>query len=136
MATYGYADLKIEFDNAAAGVVDMSAYITSVNGDEIEAILEEITAAGDDFARWATTAFKRMAEVTLGGPFDDTASTGPDVIFNAIGNTTTRTLKFTYGGTKTLTVETIIKAYRVNMAPAELSKFEVVLQPTGTFTLA
>ena len=134
MARAGFGDLKIEFDNAAASLVDMSTYITTVNGMEREALLQELTAAGDDDERWGIVGVNKVAPITLSGFFDDTASTGPDVIFNAIGNATTRTIKFTWGGTKTSSVETIIRKYMRKPTRGELTGFEVELQPTGIVT--
>ena len=135
MARYGYPDLKIEFDNAAASLTDMSAYIMDTPPSfDREAILEEITAAGDNDEAHAPVGLSKVAPITMGGAYDDTAATGPDVIFNAIGNTTTRTLTVTWGSTKTSSVECIIQNYRRIPSRGGLTKFEVVLQPTGAVT--
>lgn len=133
-ARFGYPDLKIEFDEVGGSPTDMSTFVTSVGGQSKEAVLEEITAAGDTDERWAAVGLNRHGEITLGGPYDDTAVTGPEVIFNAPGNTTTRTLKFTYGGTKTFEIECIIKSFAVGMVLGELDTYEVVLRPTGAAT--
>lgn len=132
MTKYGFGDLKVEFDNASDSLQDMSAYILTINGFSIEAILQEITAAGDNDEAWAAVGVNRVSPIVLGGHYDDTATTGPDVIFNAIGNTTTRTLKFTWGGSKDSSVETIIKRYDRGPTRGEFTSFEVELQPTGS----
>ena len=134
MAKYGFGDLKIEFDNASDSLVDMSAYITTINGFSIEAVMQEITAAGNADEAWAAVGVNKVSPVTLGGFYDDQATTGPDAIFNAIGNTTSRTLKFTWGGTKTSSVENVIKRYDRKPTRGELIAFEVELQPTGAVT--
>jgi hypothetical protein len=134
MAKYGFADLKIEVDNSGGSPIDMSTYITSINGFSIEAILEEITSAGDADERWAAVGVSRAAEIVFGGAFDDTVTTGPDAIFNALGDT--REIKFTYGGSKTSTFEAIIRRYDRSPAMGELTKFEVALQPTGAIVEA
>jgi hypothetical protein len=133
MTRYGFGDLKIEFDDSGGVLRDMSQYVMSINGMDKEAILEEITAAGDDFEQYAS-GMTRVNVITITGLYDDTASTGPDVVFNAVGNATTRTLKFTWGGTKTTSVECIIKKYSRKPSRGELTKFEVELQPTGVVT--
>jgi hypothetical protein len=133
-ARYGFPDLLVEFDNASAAPIDMSTYVDTIGGQSKEAVLEEITAAGDADERWAAVGLNRHGEITLGGKYDDTAATGPEVIFNAPGNTTTRTLKFTYGGTKTFEIECIIKSFAVGMSQGELDTYEVVLRPTGAAT--
>ena len=133
MARRGFPDLKIEFDNSSNALQDMSAFIMDTPPSfDREAILEEITAAGDADEAHAKVGLNKVNPITMGGAFDDTATTGPDAIFNAIGDT--RTLKVTWGGTKTSQVETIITNYVRTPARGELTKFTVTLQPTGAVT--
>ena len=135
MARYGYGALKIEFDNASDALQDMSQYIMDTPPSfEREALIEEITAAGDSDEAHAAVGVSKVAPITMGGAYDDTVTTGPDVIFNAIGNTTTRTLKVTWGSTKTSSVECIITNYVRTPGRGELTKFTVTLQPTGAVT--
>ena len=110
----------------------MSAFITADTVAEIEAILQEVTAAGDADEAHAKVGLSRMAEISFGGPYDDTVSTGPDAVFKGIGDT--RTVKYTWGGTKTTQVEAIIKRYRRVASKGTLTAFEAVLQPTGAVT--
>lgn len=134
-ARYSYKDATFEFDNSGGTPVDMSNYITEgPSPAEVEAILEETTALGDTWEEHHDTGIRRAPEITLSGPYDDTATTGPDAIFNAVG--ATRTAKWTFGGSKTFEVETIIRRYRVNLKRGGLHMFEVTLQPTGTVTQA
>jgi len=134
MAKYTAANVVIEFDNSGGTLVDMSQYILELNGIDIESVLEESHTFGDSWVEQLNAGLKRLADVQLSGFYDDTASTGPDAIFNAVGNTTTRTLKITWGSTKTTSVETIIKNYRRIPSRGALTKFEVVLTPTGQVT--
>lgn len=139
MAKYGFDKLKIEFDNSGGvTLIDMSAYILNIDGVSIEAMLEESHAAGDAWVKQLWTGIRRLADIKLDGFYDDAATTGPDAIFNDVGagGTTggTRTLKITYGSTKTTQVETIIKSYRRDPNRNQLTKFEVVLTPTGAVT--
>jgi len=129
MARYGFGDLVISFDNAGGSPVDMSAYITSVNGFEKEALVEEVTAAGDNDQAWASVGVSKVSPVTLGGPFNDAATTGAHVIFNSIGST--RTLTITFGGSIVQNVECIIQKYNLKPNQNGLTMFEVLLQPTG-----
>ena len=73
-------------------------------------------------------------DIELTGFYDDTATTGPDAVFNAPGET--RTLKITWGGTKTSSVETIIAGYQRQAAVKESTKYTVTLKPTGAVTEA
>jgi len=56
------------------------------------------------------------------------------VIFNAIG--ATRTLKVTWGGTKTTSAEAIIVSYERIAKVKESTKYTVTLKPTGAITEA
>lgn len=134
MAKYGWDDLKIEFDNSSDTLQNMSAYITEINEVSVNAINEEATTVGSTWVAQLFSGMKSTDEVTLTGFYDDTASTGPDVIFNSVGDS--RTLKVTYGSTKTTSVETIIQNYKRIPAKEENTKFEVTLLPTGTVTEA
>lgn len=110
----------------------MSQYILEINEMTVEALLEQSDTFGDIWMEQLATGSKRASPVTLKGFYDDTAATGPDVIFNAIG--ATRTLKITWGGSKTTSVETIIQTYKRMPTRGELTKFEVTLIPTGVVT--
>lgn len=129
MTKYGSDDLVIMFDNTGSTPVDMTQYILEMNGIDIEAIIEEAHTFGDSWVEQLFSGLKRANEITFKGFYDDTVTVGPDVIFNAIGDT--RTLTITWGGSKTTGMDTVIKNYRRLPARGETHKFEVVLSPTG-----
>ncbi len=132
MATYGPDDVKIEFDNTGGSLVDMSAHITTFNGIKREALTVEATTFSLSAEAHAAVGVTRVNDVPLRGFYDDTATTGPDVIFNALG--ATRTLKITWGSTKTTSVETIIVGYDRIAQVGKLTEYEVTLRPTGAVT--
>lgn len=134
MAKYTAADLVIEFDNSANTLVNMSQHVQTINGLDVEAVIEEAHTFGDSWVEQLFTGLKRAADVTLGGLYDDTAATGPNAIFNALGDT--RTLRVTWGGTKTSSMETLIKQFKRTPARGELTKYEVTLAITGAITEA
>lgn len=136
MAKYSSKDVVIEFDNSSGVLQNMTQYILSINGVSIEALLEQSHSFGDSWEEHFSTGIKRIGEVVLGGMYDDTATTGPDAIFNAPGNTTDRTFKITWGGTRTTTFETVIRRYERQPQRGQMSMFEVALQPTGAATEA
>lgn len=113
----------------------MTQYVQELGGVDIEAMLAESHSFGDAWVEAYWTGIRKMAEITVKGFYDDAASTGPDVIFNAVGNANaTRTLKVTWGSTKTTSVETYIKNYRRLPKRDELTGYEAVLVPTGAPT--
>lgn len=134
MARYGQADVTVEFDNSGGTLVDISNYVTEIGDVPKEALLEQVDAMGDSWEEWAHVGVSRGGEIELGGPYDDTATTGPDALLNAVGSS--RELKFTFGGTKTVLWNTIIKSYTRVIARGELTKFKAVLQTTGSPTEA
>jgi hypothetical protein len=138
MARFGFPDLKIELDiNSGGALGDISAYVTEISDRSIEAILEEITAAGDTVDNWAAVGITKKGEITLTGPYDNTADKLV-LITNQAGDVgETRTLKLTYDGATAadvLIVEAIIKSTSHNASRDALHAYSVVLQPTGAIT--
>lgn len=140
MAKYGSNSLVIEFDASEGGsLTDMSQYILSVNGVEVEALMEESHSFGDSWFESLATGLRKMNDVVLEGFFDDTASTGPNVVFNRVQDSpadASSSLKFTWGGTKTTTVEAWVVKYTRIASRGALTRFSVTLRPTGAVTEA
>ncbi len=139
MAKYGSNSVTFEFDNSSGTLVDMSAHTLDINGVEIEAILEESHSFGDAWMESLATGLRKMADLVVGGFYDDTATTGPDVIYNAVFSSpadSTRTAKVTYGGSKTTSVETLIAKYKRTLSRGALHKYETTLRPSGAVTEA
>lgn len=139
MAKYGSNSVTVNYDNSGGTPVDMSQHTLDINGVEIEAILEETHSFGDSWFESLAVGLRKMADVVLGGFYDDAASTGPDVVYNAVvsGPTSaTRTLQIIYGASKSTSVETLNMKYGRKLARGVLHKYEVTLRPTGTVTEA
>lgn len=136
MAKYGSNSLVIQIDSTEGGsLVDISQYILTIGGVEVEAILQESHSFGDSWFEMLATGLRKMNPVVLGGFYDDTATTGPDAIFKNVQDSPadgTRTLVITWGGSKTTTVEVWIQKYARRAVRNELTAFEVTLQPTGS----
>ena len=126
MAKYGSPDTVIEFDNSGGTLVDVSNYILEASEIMIEGLFEETTAFGDDWVEQTPVLIKNVQDITLSMFYDDTATTGPDALFNAV-NDGPRTLKVTWGSTKTTSVETYIKSYGRQPIVKGLTKARVVL---------
>lgn len=140
MTNYTFANLKVEFDDSAGAVQDMTDYVLTINGVNVKAETQDVTPAGTEYMRKLYAGLLSMDEIVLGLMYDDTATVGPDAIFNDVGCRATaggtRTLKATYGGTKSTSVETIIKQYPRKPAKGQVTLAEVTLEPTGTITEA
>ena len=138
MAVHGFPDLKIEVDTTSGGSLgDISAYVTEINGWTKEAILQEITAAGDADDKWSKVGITRKSEVVLTGPYDTTTDKLVDITKVASDLGETRTLKLTFdGGTAAdvQTVECIIMKVERNPQRDQLHSYSVTLKPTGAVT--
>ena len=130
MATYNWSNLKIEFDNTGGSLVDVSAYVLGFNGVKIKGETQDVTPAGWQFVRKLFAGLKSCDDITLDLLYDDTATTGPDAIFNAVGET--RSLKITWGGSKTTTTEWIIAGYDRLPTKGQMTQGEATLTFTGT----
>lgn len=129
MAKYGSDDFIISAD-----ANNMSNFVDTLNGFDIEALLQESHAFGDSWVEQFFTGVQRGNEFTVGGFYDDTVTVGPDAIFKAIG--TTLAMILTWGGSKTSTFSALVRLYRRIPTRGELTRFEVTLVPTGTVTEA
>jgi hypothetical protein len=139
MAKYGSNSFVVSIDNSGGTPVTMTDYIRSIGDVDVKAMMQESTAFGDAWMEKLATGMLEAGSITLGGYYDDTATTGPDVIFNdvATGPTdSTRTLLLTWGGSKTTSAEVWISAYKRTATVGELTAFEVTLEYTGTVTEA
>jgi hypothetical protein len=138
MANYNMSNLVVEFDNSAGALQNMTQQTLEINGIDIQAILEESQSFGDSWVEQLFTGLRRVAPITVRGFYDDTITTGNNAIYNDVGCVATaggtRTLKITWGGTKTTSVETIITSFKRLPARGEVTKYEVVLTPTGAVT--
>jgi hypothetical protein len=129
MTKYGSPDLSITVEDSLAAAQDLSAYIDTINELNLEALLQESTAFGDDWVKNLFTGVKRGNPLTVEGFYDDTASTGPDAVLNALGDT--REVVITWGGSKTSTFDAIITNYSRKPVRGELTRFSCTLTPTG-----
>lgn len=108
----------------------MKNYITTLGAIDLQALTEQSDAFGDAWVENLYTGIKRLQPFTVGGFYDDTASTGPDVKFNAVG--TTVAIVITWGSTKTSTFSAIITGYKRTAARGVLTKYEANLLPSGS----
>jgi len=138
MALFGYPDLKIELDVSTGGALgDMSNYVTEISGYSKEAILEEITGAGDADDRWAWTNLIKKGEIVLTGPYDNTADKLVVSTRDAADLGAQRTLQLTFDGATAADVETVeclIQKVERNPARDALHSYSVTLRPTGAVT--
>jgi hypothetical protein len=134
MAKYGSDDVVVSVDNSGGTPVALSNYIDTISGMDIEAITQETHAFGDSWVENSYVGVKRGNSITMEGFYDDTASTGPDVVFGAAALGDTRTVTVLYGASKSTSFECVVQKYVRTPTRGELTRFQVTLLPTGTST--
>lgn len=136
MALFGFPDLKIEIDASVGGMLtDISAYVTSIGGWSREALLEEITAAGDNDDAWAAVGLLQKSELSMTGPYNSAANSLVALTIGGEGET--RTIALTFDGATASDVETceaLIKSISRNPSKGALHAYEVVWRPTGAIS--
>jgi len=139
VAKYSSSSVSVVIDNSSGSGVNLTQYIQTIGGFDIEAQTEESHSFGDSWVENLATGIRRGSDLVIGGIYDDTSTTGPDAILNAVASapsTSTRTVVLTYGGSKTSTFEANILRYNRTPVRNELTKFECTLQVTGAVTEA
>ena len=123
--------------SATSAFHDISPFVTEINGFMIEAMLEEITSFSDAWPRQGYTGIRSVGEITLSGPYDDVAASGPHALLGGLAQLgTERVLKLKFGTTNEYPkVDVLIKSYARDPERKALSKFTAVLAPTGAVTI-
>ena len=119
----------------------MTSYIDTISALGREYMPLEVTTFADSAERFIA-GIEVSQEVTIEGPFDDTATTGPDAVFSTLVGTI-NTIRFapagTVAGRRQITGEFLFTSYRPNAAVKErlsytlTAKLDGTLNATGTF---
>ena len=132
---HGSSEITITYDDAPGGTGRaVTNFILTMGAAKITAEMQASEAFGDIWAEFTPTGRKKMDAITLAGLWDDTATTGPHVVFIEVDDSPaddTRTLVIVFGNSKTLTVETRLFSYAVMGKNGQLTDFEAGIQPTG-----
>lgn len=137
MAMFGSGSVVITYDDAPGGTArTITPYVREIGGVKVEALQARSESFGDLWHEHTPTGMKMVAAVSIKGFYDDTATTGPHVVFRSPDDDpsdATRTLAVTFGGTNgTATVETRLISYEVLGKNGNLTEYEAVVQPTGS----
>jgi hypothetical protein len=125
MTQYGSDDGSFK-----VGANVMTTYIDSDIEVEKTAETEEVTPLGASVTKEAFTGITSLKDIGVGGVYDDTASTGPDAVFGAIG--TSAAVEVGYGGTKKTTATLGMKTYKRTISKGKLTRYASTLCHTGT----
>lgn len=140
MATGKHAssEITVTYDDGPNGTGRaVTNYILTMSGAKITSNMQASHALGDSWEEVLPSGMAKGDPITLTGFWDDTATTGPHVVFIAPDDgpqDATRTLVIVFGNSKTLTMETYLESYAVIARNGQLTEFEAVIRPTGTLT--
>lgn len=129
MARYGPADVTVTY--SAQLVPD----VTVVGEINKEMIVQEITPVGSAWETHASVGVGRLGEIILEAPYSDDQNNLRDKL-DDVGIGGTATLVLVFGGTKQLSISTVLKRIDRNIQRGNLTLVRGVLQTTGAPTEA
>ena len=116
---------------------NIAPYVEEFSGIDLQAILHESHTFGDAYAEQLYTGFRRLGDITLKGPYNDVAASGPNAILGLANLGGERVLKLNIGTTNAYPkIDVIVKSFKILPMRGELTMYESVLAPTGTYTIA
>ena len=130
--------IKVTTSSATGSFHDLAQYITDFSGLEILADLVESHTFGDAWVEQSYTGFKRVGDITLSGFYDDVAASGPHAIFGQSSDLgAERVMKINLGTTNAYPkFDFLVASYKRMPTRGELTRYEVVIKPTGALTVA
>ena len=142
MAKYKVAGVsEISIDNSAGTLLNMTSYVDTVSALGREIMPLDVTTFADSAERFIA-GIEVSQEVTIEGPFDDAATTGPDFVFSTLIGTV-NTIQFapagTVSGRRKITGEFLFTSYKPNASVKErlsytlTARLDGTLNATGTF---
>jgi hypothetical protein len=134
---YGSSAVTVSYDDAPGGSPQaVGGFIMELGGAKIVVETEESDTFGDAWKEYCATGMRSVPDITVGGHWDTTATTGPHVVFRVVDgdadpNGSTRSLIIVFGDGKTFTLETRLAEYEVVAEEGKLQRFNAVIRPSG-----
>ncbi len=120
--------VTIRIDDVGGALTDVSGDVDSWSlARTVEAL--EATTVGD--ADRAYLPGLHGGELTLGGPFNDTAPQTDAILAGALGSSVTRTVEVGIDGARFYHFEALVRRYALGGAPPGLVTWQATLQITG-----
>jgi hypothetical protein len=136
MAMFGSGSVTITYDDSGGTGRAITQYVREIGGIKVEALQARSESFGDTWQESTPTGMRMVPAVSIKGYYDDAATSGPHVVFNAPDSSTSaasRTLVVVFGGTNgTFTIETRLISYEMLGKNGGLTEYEAVVQPTGS----
>jgi hypothetical protein len=135
MAKYVGKDFALSF----AGQV-MTAHILTINGFDVEAVNVDGKPFGTAYPKPVPTGDVNYSDIEVSGLYDDTAVSGPDVVFRQNMPTgpasASSALVLTWGSTKTSTGSAYCVKYTRKATKNQVTEYTATLRWNGQVTEA
>lgn len=113
---------------------DMSALIDEISGVKKEALLALTHGFSASYEQSSPVGVFKIDPITISGFYNDVASTGPHALFGDANVGTERVAKVYVATNESVKFDVIVQSYERMPKRNELTRFTVVLQPTGAMT--
>lgn len=134
MAKHSPSEVTVTFDDAPGGTPRViTPYVTTIGGLSIESITQQTNPFGVTTESHTPVGITKVADITIGGFFDDTATTGPHVVFQIAAAdiapaSVGRVLAIVAATGKTFTITVHLVKYEVGLKKDGLTEYTAVVR--------
>lgn len=136
MSVFGWDDVRLKFGNTSDLWYDIKSYIDEQSALKLTAILEDWFPKGNTWKEKKSTGLKEWGgDLELKGLYDNTATSGPDILFNNSGarlGGTGKVAESFDAGASWRVVSVINAGYVPEPKQGGLTRFTVTLTPYGS----
>lgn len=129
---HGSSEITVSYDDGPGGTPrTITSYVLTMGAIKLTSNMQANTPFGATVEAMLPTGVSKIDQVTIHGFWDDTATSGPHVVFLAPDTSpqaSTRTLAIVFGNSKTWTSEGYLVSYAVLGKAGNLTEFDAVLQ--------
>jgi len=129
---HGSAEITISYDDGPGGTPrTITSYVLTMGAVKLTSNMQANTPYGATVEAMLPTGVAKIDKITIHGFWDDTATTGPHVVFltpDTSPQAATRTLAIVFGNSKTWTSEGYLESYAVSGKAGNLTEFDAVIQ--------
>jgi len=137
MSTYNSTHIKFEYDITSSGALtDYTSGVDKIGDQPIKNGMKVNTPFGTAYPTKSPTGMIEWPPFPVEGEFNDDAASACMVLRAARADKSCRTVKVTFGGTKTVSAECYVTEWGLVPTVGDASRFKVMIEPTGTITEA
>ena len=141
MANYGQPDFHISIGTASgvalSALKDISQYVLTINGFDIEAMTQQSDAFGDSWVERLYTGIKQVGDIQIGGFYDDVAASGPHAIMGQTSDLgADRPFELNFGASDVANGRYVLAKYVRLPKRGALTEYQATLRVTGAVATA